>query len=114
MPAKQKPLIFIAFARPKNFQHFTNFFSKDDDQTHLSTSCEALSEMAEKMLSKVLWGPTSSAFEKCVTEVALVTFLGLGLSRPWAPGKAGPSMCGNIGTGRKVKEKVKRKLAKSG
>ena len=63
----------LKFARPKNFQHFTNFFSKDDDQTHLSTSCEALSEMAEKMLSKVLWGPTSSAFEKCVTEVALET-----------------------------------------
>ena len=36
------------------------------DHTHLSTNCEALSEMAEKMLSKVLWWPSSSASEKCV------------------------------------------------
>ena len=34
--------------------------------------------MAEKMLSKVLWGPASSASKKCVTELDLVT-VGWGL-----------------------------------
>ena len=78
----------------------------------MSTSCVALSEMAEKMLSKVLWGPSSSASKKCVTEVAPVT-VGWGLVVTTRPQKR-PSHAGVEILGQEGKERVKRKLAKSG